>query len=356
MPVPYIFATQSGNIPLSELDANFSNVSAYTNTAGTVTTAAQPNITSVGSLSSLTVLGGVIGASFTGNGSRLLSINAANITGTVANATYAVTAGTTANATYAATAGVASSANSVAGANVSGTVANATYAVTAGTAYSVNAGNISGTVNLANYANIAYAVAGANVSGTVANATYAVTAGAADSANSVAGANVSGQVANALVSGTVYINAQPSITSVGSLTSLTVAGNVEVINLDVGGILFAGNVNGGNLITAGQVNNTGLEIVGVNYANITANASTTSLSTITSHNILIANNTGYTHTVNMPASPVDGQLTRFTISGNTVILVAGTGNITPTFDGSATAGTGYKYVYRNSNSTWYRTI
>jgi hypothetical protein len=49
--------------------------------------------------------------------------------------------------------------------------------------------------------------------------------------------NVSGQVANALVSGTVYTNAQPNITSVGTLTSLTATGNVT----------------GGNLVTAGKV-------------------------------------------------------------------------------------------------------
>jgi hypothetical protein len=48
-------------------------------TAGTVTTAAQPNITSVGTLTSLAVTGNISGA---------------NLTGTVANATYATTAGT----------------------------------------------------------------------------------------------------------------------------------------------------------------------------------------------------------------------------------------------------------------------
>ena len=63
----------------------------------------------------------------------------------------------------------------------------------------------------------------------VANLNVA-TAGVADSAttaNSVAGANVSGQVANALVAGTVYTNAQPNITSTGTLTSLNVSGNIN---------------------------------------------------------------------------------------------------------------------------------
>ena len=118
----------------------------------------------------------------------------------------------------------------------------------------------------------------------------------------------------------------------------------------------SGNVTGGNLITIGQVNNSGLEVVGVNYANITANVATSNLSATISTNILIANNTGYTHTVNMPTSPVDGQVTQFTISGNTVTLLVGTGTVTPTFAGSTTAGTGYKYVYRNTDTTWYRSI
>ena len=41
---------------------------------------------------------------------------------------------------------------------------------------------------------------------------------------SITGANVTGQVGNALIAGTVYTNAQPNITSVGTLTSLAVTG------------------------------------------------------------------------------------------------------------------------------------
>jgi hypothetical protein len=156
------------------------SVSGSAGTAGTVTTAAQPNITSVGTLTSLSVTGnanvGNIGATqgvFTnvsGNGSSLSSLTGANVTGAVAFATTA---------------------NAVAGANVSGEV------------------------------------------------------GFAAVANSVAGANVSGQVGNALIAGTVYTAAQPNITSVGTLTSLAVTGNAS-----------AGNVNAGNLLTANFVSGT----------------------------------------------------------------------------------------------------
>jgi hypothetical protein len=57
MTVPFTFANQTGAIPLSELDANFAAVPNAANVAGTVTANAQPNITSVGTLTSLSVTG-----------------------------------------------------------------------------------------------------------------------------------------------------------------------------------------------------------------------------------------------------------------------------------------------------------
>jgi hypothetical protein len=165
--------------------------------AGTVYIGAQPNITSVGTLSSLSVTGNISGgnvnSTFFGSGAGLSSLTGANVTGTVANATYAVSAGSATTAT---------------------------------------------TSDTANVALVAYSVAAANVVGTVANAAYATDsahATVADSANAVAGGNVTGQVANALVAGTVYTAAQPNITSVGTLSTLTVSGNIGT-----GGILTDG--------------------------------------------------------------------------------------------------------------------
>jgi len=241
-------------------NANVGNIGA-TNIVGTLTTNAQPNITSVGTLAGLTLnanlnsnsnivlnnvnanistLGNISANYFIGN------IQGANVTGTVANANYATNAGTA----YSVSAGnisgtinlanFATTANSVAGGNVSGTVANATYAITAGTAYSVSAGNISGTINLANFATTANSVAGGNVSGAV---TYATTANSvaggnvsgavtyATTANSVAGGNVSGTVSSATTAGTVTTAAQGNITSVGTLTSLSVSGNITGANI-----------------------------------------------------------------------------------------------------------------------------
>jgi hypothetical protein len=123
----------TGNVTADYFLGNGSQLTNITAvTAGTVTTAAQPNITSTGTLVSLSVTGliegtsganitGTINASnvviqgagnFAGNGSRITYINGANVVGAVA---YATTA------------------NSVAGSNVSGAVGSATSATTAGT-------------------------------------------------------------------------------------------------------------------------------------------------------------------------------------------------------------------------------
>jgi hypothetical protein len=138
-------------------------------TAGTVTTAAQPNITSVGTLTSLGVNGTVTAVAFTantgiftGNGSGLTNIAGANVTGQVGNALVSGTVYTAAqpNITSVGTltslgvngtvTGVAFTANTgiftgngsgltnIAGANVTGTVSAATTAGTVTTAAQPN--------------------------------------------------------------------------------------------------------------------------------------------------------------------------------------------------------------------------
>lgn len=101
-------------------------------------------------------------------------------------------------------------------------------------------------------------ITGANVTGVVGNATHATVA---DSANSVSGANVSGQVANALVASTVYSSAQPNITSVGILTSVSASGNATAGNLFTAGqVSAAGNVVGNYFIGNGS------QLTGINVS------------------------------------------------------------------------------------------
>ena len=71
--------------------ANVSGTVALATTSGTVSTAAQPNITSTGTLTSLTVTGalGVTTGIITGDGGGISNIVAANISGTVNTAVLA---------------------------------------------------------------------------------------------------------------------------------------------------------------------------------------------------------------------------------------------------------------------------
>ena len=217
---------QNGN---SNVTVPTGNGNVYINATG----AEQWNFDTTGNLTGPAAgtanLGNAVYANFfIGSGNNLSNIQAGNITGEVANANYATYAGT---------------AYSVSGANVSGEVANANYATYAGTAYSVSGANVSGEVanaNYATYAGTAYSVSGANVSGEVANANYATYAGTANTAN------------------TVTVNAQPNITSVGTLTSLDVSGNLTAGNVDGGNLVkannFATNGTGGDItLTAGNV-------------------------------------------------------------------------------------------------------
>ena len=82
-----------GNVTGTVANAN------YASYAGNVVDAIQSNITSLGTLSSLTATGNITSSAnvtasyFIGNGSQLTSITGANVTGTVADANYAAYAG-----------------------------------------------------------------------------------------------------------------------------------------------------------------------------------------------------------------------------------------------------------------------
>ena len=293
------------------------NLSGNATTAGTVITAAQPNITSVGTLTSVSVSGnaniGNIGTAglitATGNitGGNLITggtisatgnITAPNFLGNVvgnisgnltvsgsntqvlfndsglANATsgftfdkvtgvVAVTGNVNAGNVNATFYGAGTGLTSIPGANVTGTVANATHASTANTVTDAAQSNITSVGTLT----------GLNVNGTVTavnvTANTGVFTGNGSGLSSIAGANVTGTVANAThasTANTVTDAAQSNITSVGTLTSVSVSGNANIGNIGTGGLITAtGNVTGGNLITGGLITATGT-ITGGNLA------------------------------------------------------------------------------------------
>jgi len=75
--VPYTFGNEPSPIPLSQLDANFAVSPQYANTAGNVINAVQANITSVGTLTSLSVSGNI-------NGGNLRTPGSISATGNIA--------------------------------------------------------------------------------------------------------------------------------------------------------------------------------------------------------------------------------------------------------------------------------
>lgn len=206
---------------------------------------------------------------FIGNGALLTDINGSSIT-EVANANYATYAGT---------------AFSVDGSNVTGVVATANLATFASNAFSVDGSNVVGSVANANYATLAGSVVSvdaANIVGTVANATYSEIAGVA---YSVAGANVIGQVGTAnyaAYAGNIVTNAQPNITSVGTLTSLSVTGNILANNITANTSLQVANANITNTLVTSAAN----IVTAIISGNLTANNANI-LSNVTVQNLLL---------------------------------------------------------------------
>jgi hypothetical protein len=121
---------------------------------------------------------------------------------------------------------------------------------------------------------------------------------------SLAGANVTGQVGNALLSGTVYTNAQPNITSVGTLISVSVTGNVTGGNISTGGNL---SVTGNTSVT-GTLSSTGK----IGYSS----GSTVTQTTNRGNGVIINALAGTIITVS--ASMVTGEIGSFSVTNNQV--------------------------------------
>jgi hypothetical protein len=211
-------------------NANVGNLGA-TNIVGTIATASQPSITSLGTLTGLGVNGNITAANitantgiFSGNGSGLTNLTGANVTGTVANATYAISAGS---------------------ANTAGTVTNAAQP------------NITSVGTLSSLAVTANITAG-NV--------YAN----------------SGTVRGSLLTGTLTTNAQPNITSVGTLSTLSTTGNANIGN----NLTVTGNLTVlGNFIADSLSNGSSNVSIAVANGNVTTSVGGTS-------NVLVVTSTG----------------------------------------------------------------
>lgn len=217
----------SGNVTISV--AGNANVLTVTGTGANITGTA--NITGNANVGNIGATNGVF-TNVSGNGSSLSSITGANVTGAVA---YATTANSVSVANV-------SGIGNIATTNLDGNASNILYGNGSFASAPVTYGNSNVVTLLSSY--------GSNTITTTGNITAGNLIGNGQALTGLTGANVTGQVANALVAGTVYTAAQPNVTSVGTLTSITVEGNASLGA--VGNVHITGGSNGQYLMTDGS--------------------------------------------------------------------------------------------------------
>jgi hypothetical protein len=216
----------SGTVPSGRLTGTYSiNISGIAATANTVTDAAQPNITSVGTLTALSVSGNAVAANF--NTAGLVSATGNIVGGNVS------------------TAGLVTATGNVTGGNL----------VTGGRV--VATGNITSTGNVTGGNVIATALvsAGGNVTGGNITTGGLITA----TGNITATANIAGGnlITTGLITATGEITSTANVTGNNLITSGS-GGNITGANVvSATSFTAAGNITGGNFITGGLISATG---------------------------------------------------------------------------------------------------
>jgi hypothetical protein len=226
MTVPYTFGNEQSPIPLSQLDANFAVTPTFANTAANVSNAAQPNITSLGTLVALSVTGNVTGG-------NLRTAGSASITGNIAVGNIA-------------TGGIVSAFGNVTGGNflTAGSISVAGNATVGNIA--ITTGSVSGNLN-----------AGGNITAT----------GSISSQGNVLAQGIVSATGNIVTAGLFVGNFQGNI--VGNITGapgsntqvlFNTAGNVDA----VGGLTY--NKGSNTLGVLGTISAQGNVVVGVNLS------------------------------------------------------------------------------------------
>jgi len=340
----------SGNI--TALNANLGNLVIANYVTGTLTTNAQPNITSVGSLTSLTVTGSLTGnnATFSGNlivnGSLVYAnVSTLNIKDPIIEQGGGVDG--TALATndlkdrgqllhYYTTAPVDafmgwdnSNAEFAFGSNVTISSEIITFNTLGNVRANTFLGNLSGsatTVTASSQPNITSV-------GTLLNTTMG-------GANSLSGGNL---VSATYLTGTITTNAQPNITSLGTLTGLNVLGSSNLG--PPANVRITGGINGYVLITDGNGN--------LSWA---AGASGSGNANVAGSNTQIQYNDG-TNLAGSANLTFNNTSNTLTVDKITVIDLSVTGNVTsnliPSVDSTYDLGSSsrkFKDLYLSGNS------
>jgi hypothetical protein len=338
--------TTSGALSVTG-NANVGNIggtgAVFTTVGGTLTTASQPNVTSVGTLTSLSVTGNVTAGNVYANSG---TIGANVITGTTVGGTL-----TTAAQPNITSVGTLTSVTVSGNANVGNL--NATSAVVASTLTSnVSTGTapitVTSTTRVANlnvnYANVSdFGVVTAQSTGTYyptfingsSTANYALAANSGFSANLANGGltattfvgNLSGNVLGTLANGTSSL----SIPSSGGNVNISAAGNANVFTVTGTGVNVAGTLNAtGNLTTGGvlTVSGTGVSSIAGNLdmtSNNIINLASPVNSTDAATKQYVDDVAQGLHTHDSCNAATDGTLA--TISGGTVTYNNGTSGV-----------------------------
>lgn len=340
------------NVSGTVANATYATTAGSATTAATVTDNAQPNITSVGVLSSVSSTGNITADYYIGNGSLLTGINAGSSYSNANVAAYLPTyTGNLAGALLSVTGNITGALLSVSG-NITGGNVNLASGRFAGGSLSVLGGVTGGGLTTAGNLGVSGNAAVGNLS-TAGNVTAGYFIGNGSTLTSIAGANVTGNVANATYAvnaGTVTTAAQPNITSVGNLTSITSSGDISTTG-NISGNYYIGN---GSQLT-GIVSSYGNSNVAAYLPTYTGNLVALTGNVITTANIsggniigsLVGNLTGTTASltanvtggnlltgglISATSNIIGGNLnaTGLSLSGNVISAINTTANITTT--------------------------
>ncbi len=219
-----------------------------TNLSGTLQTAAQPNITSVGTLSSLAVTNGISAASLTGtlqtaaqpNITSVGALSSVSIAGSTIGVEAAFLAGASSGTAVASKALVADAQKGISG------IGALSAATLTGVLQTTSQPNITSIGNLASVtiANSLIGSEAAFLSGAVAGSAAASKALVLNGSGAISGIT---SLSATSLSGTLQTAAQPNITSVGTLSSLGVSGSTMLSSTSDA----SGSTSGGALTISG---------------------------------------------------------------------------------------------------------
>jgi hypothetical protein len=268
--------TVSNNVTANNVIAN--------TVTGTLTTAAQPNITSVGTLNSVTATGNI-------SGGNLITSGAVAVTGNITGGNLTIASAVVASS-------FTGDGSGLTGITATGNVGAASQLTNGTTTFNIPQanGNVVGNINGTTLVYV-FSENGANVSGYV-TATGNITGGNLSAGSGIISTTGNVTAGNLSVSG-IFSTGSFSATTVTATANVTggnlvtvgqvsASGNITGGNVIGGGVVAISNITGGNLSVTGIINSTG----NITGGNITTAGRVTVTGNITAGNVIAAQFTG----------------------------------------------------------------